>query len=184
MTRKQKRGKILKEFNRLIRAAEGGDYNKSRICFHEAGHCFNVWFNQHGGTLCDVTCVQNGTIDGLTRHWSRRPATRASLRAEIAIKMGGKAAEMLTFGASLGHYADQPEWERKAKAVAETRATWRSLPNGLRTRAELKRRAQPIIAQAYTTAYSILEVWRPLLHKMALALFARGTLTQRSFAAR
>uniref|UniRef100_A0A183C5G1 Post-GPI attachment to proteins factor 3 n=1 Tax=Globodera pallida TaxID=36090 RepID=A0A183C5G1_GLOPA len=121
MTRKQqrlarKRGKKLKEFNRLIRAAEGGEYNKSRICFHEAGHCFNVWFQAEGGRLCDVTCVQNGTIDGLTRHWSRRPATRASLRAEIAIKMGGKAAEMLMFDASLGHYADQPEWERKAKA--------------------------------------------------------------------
>uniref|UniRef100_A0A183BYE7 BHLH domain-containing protein n=1 Tax=Globodera pallida TaxID=36090 RepID=A0A183BYE7_GLOPA len=52
-----------------------------------------------------VTCVQSATSDGLTRHWNRRPATRASIRAEIAIKLGGKAAEMLMFGASLGHHA-------------------------------------------------------------------------------
>uniref|UniRef100_A0A914I2Z9 Uncharacterized protein n=1 Tax=Globodera rostochiensis TaxID=31243 RepID=A0A914I2Z9_GLORO len=159
MARKQqrlakKRGKQLKEFNRLFRSAEGGDYSKTRICFHEAGHCFNV------------TCIATERSDGLTRHWSKRPATRSSLEAEIAIKLGGKAAKVLMFGHSIGHISDEAKWSkwrgkyfclRFTLGLVKTLRSWRALTAGRRTRAELNRRAERIIERAYHTAYTILE---------------------------
>ncbi|KAI3418679.1 hypothetical protein GPALN_007787 [Globodera pallida] len=108
MTRKQKRAareraRKMKQFEDLDDAAVNGAYNKTRICYHEIGHCLMV------------TCVASATSDGLTQHWAKRPETRAAMHAEIVIKLGGRAAEEHIYRVSLGHYSDMDHWEAKAK---------------------------------------------------------------------
>uniref|UniRef100_A0A914HPP8 IBB domain-containing protein n=1 Tax=Globodera rostochiensis TaxID=31243 RepID=A0A914HPP8_GLORO len=110
-----------------------------------------------------VNCLQSAN-DGLTRHWAKRPETRAAMRAEIVVKPGGRAAEELVYGASPGHYSDMDSWEAKAKKIVKTSAEWCALTAGQRTRNKLARRAERIIARAFRVARGILTRRQPLLH--------------------
>uniref|UniRef100_A0A183CCK5 SPRY domain-containing protein n=1 Tax=Globodera pallida TaxID=36090 RepID=A0A183CCK5_GLOPA len=42
------------------------------------------------------------------------------MRAEIVVNLGGRAAEELVYGDSLGHYSGMDSWEAKAKEVLPT----------------------------------------------------------------
>ncbi|KAI3414134.1 hypothetical protein GPALN_011595 [Globodera pallida] len=75
------------------------------------------------------------------------PETRAAMKADVVVKLGGRAAEELIYGTSLGHHSDMRNWEAKARKIVRTGPEWRHLTTAKRTRAEMDRRAQRVIAR-------------------------------------
>uniref|UniRef100_A0A914I8I1 Peptidase M41 domain-containing protein n=1 Tax=Globodera rostochiensis TaxID=31243 RepID=A0A914I8I1_GLORO len=136
MTRKQQLALLRhhskrRQFNGQMEVARGGVYNTARVSCHEIGHATCLWYQQHAGAFVQVTIVPRpGHYDGLTTSSWKRQMSRAEMRACLVMQLGGRAAEEVLFGHSIGHAGDEEDWRKMAIMVeakagqSEQRSEW------------------------------------------------------------
>ena len=105
----------LEKKNKIITHSE-----KKRIAYHEAGHATISWLTEFASPLIKVTIVPRGKSLGAAWYLpeERQITTTAQLLDEMCATMGGRAAEMVTFGdISTGALSDLEKVTKQAYAM-------------------------------------------------------------------
>jgi cell division protease FtsH len=151
------------------------------VAYHEAGHA--VVRYALGGQVERVTIVPHGAALGVTftAPNERTRFTRESLTTELAVLMGGRAAEELFTGTvSAGAASDI---ERASKLAFEAQTVF-GLGEGVfvpqteagRSRAE--ERAAALVAQAYAQAVGLLRQHSPRVERLVRVLMVDKTVSK------
>ena len=85
----------LERKNKIITENE-----KRKIAYHEAGHATVSWLLEHASPLIKVTIIPRGKALGAAWYLpeERQITTREQLMDEMALTLGGRVSEQLTFG--------------------------------------------------------------------------------------
>jgi len=85
----------LEKKNKIITVEE-----KKTIAYHEAGHATVSWMLEHASPLVKVTIIPRGKSLGAAWYLpeERQITTRDQLLEEMTAALGGRAAELITFG--------------------------------------------------------------------------------------
>jgi ATP-dependent metalloprotease FtsH len=85
----------LEKKNKIITIEE-----KKTIAYHEAGHATVSWMLEHASPLVKVTIIPRGKSLGAAWYLpeERQITTRDQLLEEMTATLGGRAAELITFG--------------------------------------------------------------------------------------
>lgn len=85
----------LEKKNKIITVEE-----KKTIAYHEAGHATVSWMLEHASPLVKVTIIPRGKSLGAAWYLpeERQITTRDQLLEEMTATLGGRAAELVTFG--------------------------------------------------------------------------------------
>jgi ATP-dependent metalloprotease FtsH len=85
----------LEKKNKIITQQE-----KKTIAYHEAGHATVSWMLEHASPLVKVTIIPRGKSLGAAWYLpeERQITTRDQLLEEMTAALGGRAAELITFG--------------------------------------------------------------------------------------
>lgn len=105
----------LEKKGKLIKPSE-----KKRIAYHEAGHATVGWLLEHAAPLVKVTIVPRGKSLGSAWYLpeERQITTTEQLLDEMAMTMGGRAAEETVFGnISTGALSDLEKVTKQANAM-------------------------------------------------------------------
>jgi ATP-dependent metalloprotease FtsH len=105
----------LEKKNKIITPEE-----KRSIAFHEAGHASVSWLLEHANPLVKVTIVPRGNSLGAAWYLpgERSITTTEQILDEMCTSLGGRAAELLTFGKiSTGALSDLEKVTKQAYAM-------------------------------------------------------------------
>lgn len=105
----------LEKKNKIITPQE-----KRSIAFHEAGHASVSWLLEHANPLVKVTIVPRGNSLGAAWYLpeERSITTTEQILDEMCTSLGGRAAELLTFGKiSTGALSDLEKVTKQAYAM-------------------------------------------------------------------
>lgn len=105
----------LEKKNKII-----SDEEKQVIAFHESGHATVSWLLEHASPLVKVTIVPRGRSLGAAWYLpeERQITTTEQMLDEMCAALGGRAAEMVTFGKiSTGALSDLEKVTKQAYAM-------------------------------------------------------------------
>jgi cell division protease FtsH len=77
------------------------DQEKERVAFHEAGHAVLAYVLEHADPVHKVTILPTGMALGVTQQLpieERHIYSRDVIEDSLAVRMGGRAAELLVYG--------------------------------------------------------------------------------------
>ncbi len=207
----------MSEFHEAIERVQLGPERRSRImtdedkeitAYHEAGHAIVAHFVPHALALRKVTIVPRGPAGGVT--WfledDQQYKTVNRLKAQMAMALGGRIAEELTFGdVTTGASNDLGQVTRIARAMVTQWGMSDKL--GLRTYGErqemvflgreiseqrnysdalaeeIDREVRALIDESYQIAYDVLTKHRDVLDLVSQTLIEKETLDAEEFQA-
>jgi len=185
------------------------DKEKRVTAFHEAGHALTASLQEHATPVHKVTIIPHAMALGVTQFLpeeERHTMGLRELKAQLAVAMGGRAAEHLVFGELTTGAADDI---RKATDIARRMvAQWgmseRVGPLGFaerdsevflgrdisrpadyseQTAQDIDAEVRVLVQEAWGTAVRLLTENRAALDGLAAALLERETLTADDFRA-
>jgi len=108
--RRDKTKASLDEYMESIDRVIAGPARKSRVisqrekkvtAFHESGHAVVGYFSPHADPIAKITIISRGSMGGYTRFLPKEDRNMISINqfcAQLAVAMGGRAAEEMIFG--------------------------------------------------------------------------------------
>jgi cell division protease FtsH len=185
------------------------DKEKRMTAYHEAGHALVAQKTPNADPVHKISIVARGMMGGFTRFLpteDRRLWTRSQFEAQIAVSLGGRAAEEEVFGdISIGARSDIEQATKLArKMVTEYGMSAKLGPRMFGRREEMvflgreiseqrdysERTAlvidsevHELIEQAHAKARAIIAQYRAKLDEVALKLLEKETLDDSAFAA-
>ncbi len=207
----------MPEFHEAIERVQLGPERRSRVmteddkeitAYHEAGHAIVAHFLAHALPLRKVTIVPRGPAGGVT--WfledDKQYTTVNKLKAQMAMALGGRVAEELTFGdVTTGASNDLGQVTRIARAMVTQWGMSERL--GLRTYGErqemvflgreiseqrnysdalaeeIDREVRALIDESYQMATDVLSNHRDILELVSQTLIEKETLDGEEFQA-
>jgi cell division protease FtsH len=183
------------------------DKEKQITAYHEAGHALTSTLVEHAMPLHKVTIIPHAMALGVTQYLpkdDRHTATRKELQAQLAVAMGGRAAEHVVFGEYTTGAADDIKraTETARRMVSQWGMSERIGPLGFadpdhevflgrdisrpsqyseQTAQEIDVEVRRIIQEAWETAVRVLTGNRDALDRVALSLLERETLNAAEF---
>jgi cell division protease FtsH len=178
------------------------DKEKRVVAFHESGHTLVGMLVAHGDPVHKVTIIPRGMAMGYTMplpQEDRYLITRDQLLDQVAMSMGGRAAEELVFGEiSTGAHDDLEKATKLVRRMITEygmseilgpmtygtrhdqvflgRDLMRDRDYGEEVASAIDREVQRMIMEQYERAKSILLNHREILNRIAQALIERETL--------
>ncbi len=167
------------------------------VAFHEAGHALVAYLLPHADPIHKVTIVPHGASLGVTQllpQDDRHNYSRSFLLDNLAVQLGGRAAEMLVFGeATSGAENDLKVMTRLARHMVvswgmseklgplsfDTSVAPGEAPEiafSEATGALIDAEVDSLVREAYRRAAGVLENFLPKLHILAEALLKEESL--------
>ncbi|NMP21482.1 ATP-dependent zinc metalloprotease FtsH [Sulfobacillus harzensis] len=201
----------LKDFEEAAERVMAGPQKKSRtisekekraVAFHESGHTLVGMLVEHGDPVHKVTIIPRGMAMGYTLPLpieDRYLVTRSQILDQVAMALGGRAAEELVFGeVSTGAQNDLEKstamvrqmiteygmseelgpmtYGQRQDQVFLGRDIAREPDYSEEVASAIDREVRDIVTQQYQRARQILSTHRSTLNRLALALMEKETL--------
>jgi cell division protease FtsH len=167
--------------------------SRERVAVHEAGHALVACVARGYDPVARVTIVPRASGAGGFTSFALDEAratggllTRAYLETELAVLLGGRAAEAVVFGASTvttGASSDLARVQDRARRMVAEWGMGDSLVAyegarrvGLRAQDTMDRQVEELVDAAYASALSLLQSHAGALRRLTAALIERETL--------
>ncbi|KAL3105495.1 hypothetical protein niasHT_026929 [Heterodera trifolii] len=135
------------------RVQNGSEELRIRLSGHEVGHWAVGWYSADSIDHLRWFCIWGNDVrgwEGMTEFYAHGLYTHRQYITKLATLLGGRAAEMMLTGSSVGHVQDEIDWLALAGHIA-------LITSGLRrTRARHRELMQQYIDEAHAFAMGIL----------------------------
>lgn len=175
------------------------DEDKKMTAYHESGHALVAWYMPHMDPIHRISIVSHGMSLGhtMTEPVEHLHETRTYLMEQLAMMMGGRAAEQVIFGEMTTGASNDIE---KATQVArqmvlemgmsdlgpmnlapDKRFSYESYEVSPEMRSKVDEQVKKLLDEAYTAATKALKTLRHEMDKLATALMKHESMDSNEF---